>query len=71
MAEKKGKNARVYVTVLDAEGVERRVRAVDAREIVALGGSYVSPEEEAKVPELMKKEKKADPVAKGKKKAEE
>jgi len=46
------------VKVFDAEGVEREVFAVDAREIVAAGGSYDGPP----VPPVKEKPKATHPA---------
>lgn len=63
-------NSRIYVDVFDPTGVLRRVRTVDAREIIAAGGSYQNPADAAIVKESPVREKKADPVTANKKKAE-
>jgi hypothetical protein len=53
-------NKRIYKTVFDASGIERKVRVVDAREIVEAGGSYTKPEDAP--PAKKEKAKGVDPV---------
>lgn len=56
------------VTVFDADGNECSVEPVDAREIVALGGSYAPGAEP--LPEPNAKQKVEHPAEKGKKKVD-
>ena len=60
------------VKVYDAEGVERFVHPVDAREIVAAGGSLLPGQKDAKgeplvIPEPKKKPKQEHPAEANKK----